>query len=89
MSNLEKLELCAKVMEEYGNHGAAFYIREAIEELARRYMEKMSLTEDGMLMIENNDKEARKRLVKPWLESQGYKDFVKRFNDDLKKQEEQ
>ena len=62
MSNLEKLELCAKVMEEYGNHGAAFYIREAIEELSRRrYMEKMSLTEDDMLMIENNDKESRER----------------------------
>ena len=33
MSNLEKLELCAKVMEEYGNHGAAFYIREAVQEI--------------------------------------------------------
>ena len=52
-SNLEKLELCAKAMEEYGNHGAAFYIREAIEEITqRRYMEKMDLTTDDMLMIE-------------------------------------
>ena len=32
-SNLEMLELCAKAMEEYGNHGAAFYIREAIDEI--------------------------------------------------------
>lgn len=33
MSNLENLELCAKFMEEYGNHGAAFYIREAVQEI--------------------------------------------------------
>lgn len=52
-SNLEMLELCAKAMEEYGNHGAAFYIREAMEEIVqRRYTEKMDLTMDDMLMIE-------------------------------------
>lgn len=49
MSNIEKLELCAKVMEEYGNHGAAFYIREAvqeIEELTRQLKEERNWMED-------------------------------------------
>ena len=44
-SNLELLELCAKAMEEYGNHGAAFYIREAIDEIVELRQVIQTLTD--------------------------------------------